>query len=166
MPRSVSLEEVLACQTDPLIVSLFSLRGDDVQKLMLGSKEFDATSAASHGYVAEWDKINKQFVIVAPKHRESFCSDSPTMKGFIVGTDGMMKYPLMVDIFAEDRWSLEPNEVFAHADQFKFESGTFDNSTNVYLTATRGKTSIQFIFQKKNLRLYRVSYENPQHTKE
>jgi hypothetical protein len=58
---------------------------------------------------------------------------------------------------------LDPNEVFAHADQFKFESGIFENSTEIYLLATRGRTTIQFTFdhRSKTLKLRRVIYDNP-----
>ena len=99
-------------------------------------------------------------MILSPRHIKSFCSDSPTIKAFILGTDGKAKYPLMIEISAGDRWILDPNEVFAHADEFKFESGTFDNSTDVFLVATRG--AIQFVVQDKRLMLHRVSYTNSQ----
>jgi hypothetical protein len=49
-PVPVSLEDILACQTDPLIVNIFNLNGDAVEKLILGGKKYDAASAASHGY--------------------------------------------------------------------------------------------------------------------
>lgn len=97
-----------------------------------------------------------------PKEQNgSFCRYYPTVDAFTMPENGTMHYPVRVTIDQEEAWTLDPNEVFAHADKFTFISGVFSNSTDVFLIAKRGITSIQFIFADKKLKLYRVFYDNP-----
>jgi hypothetical protein len=65
--------------------------------------------------------------------------------------------PTIIEINAGD-WLLNPNEIFAHADQFNFESGVFNNSSEVFFTAMKGHVSIQFTCKPSGLKFYRVIY--------
>ena len=58
-------------------------------------------------------------------------------------------------------WLLDPNEVFAHADQFTFESGVFADSSDIYLTAKKGRAAIQFICKSDGLHFYRALFQAP-----
>jgi hypothetical protein len=57
-----------------------------------------------------------------------------------------------------ENWFLDPNEVFVHADQFQFKSGVFEDSPEAFLTASKGRVSIQFICKPEGLKLYRLLY--------
>ena len=56
----------------------------------------------------------------------------------------------------ENEWEFNINELFGHADQFKFTSGVFTNSSDVFFAATKGLVDLQFIPRPNGLTLYRV----------
>ena len=67
---------------------------------------------------------------------------------------------MRIEFLIAGDWTLDPNEVFRHAEQFNFVSGVFKNSSQTYLVATKGNTAIQFVFSDGALRLYRVTITN------
>jgi hypothetical protein len=60
-----------------------------------------------------------------------------------------------------DEEKLDANEIFQHADQFIFKSGTYTTSTEVYLNVSKADVFMQFVFRSGTLRLVRVDYMNP-----
>lgn len=163
-PKALTLEDVLSCADDRLISGVFALDGDNVNKLIPQTKTYDQKLMESYGF---WILVSptagkQEFIIMSKEKSGSFCRSYPTMSnGFATPKNGTTKYLVTLFIQPADAWTLDPNEVFAHADQFTFESGVFENSTEVFLIAKRGVTSIQFIFSNKKLKLYRVFYDNP-----
>ena len=168
--KAVSLETVLSCQKDELIQSVFDLTEDDMFKLSLlkvGSIPPEATNekvrAVSHNfYVSPGDE--KTWRVLPEEKPPSFCHDYLIVGGFASPTGKSYdheSHAAFAKILAYKNWILDPNEVFKHADQFTFKSGTFGKSTSVYLEGTKGGVNIQFIFESGTLKLYRVFYTSP-----
>jgi hypothetical protein len=163
-PRAVLLKEVLSCADDPFMARVFDLTNEDADKLMMPDKA-DPKLVESYGF---WLLLSHtvghvNFTVMPTHQNNSFCRSYPNVGGFAVPKNDTAYHPVIITFDCGDAWTLDPNEVFAHADQFKFESGIFKNSTDVYMLATRGDTTIQFIFDQKSkrLKLSRVFYDNP-----
>ena len=161
-PKDLTIEDVLSCANDPLISSVFGF-GDNVSKLSPQAKAYDPKLVQSYGF---WILVSvtageTELTIMPKEQNNSFCRYHPTIDAFTMPENGTIHYPIHVTVDPGEAWTLDPNEVFAHADKFTFKSGVFSNSTDVFLIAKRGITSIQFIFADKKLKLYRVVYDNP-----
>lgn len=169
--RAVTLETVLSCADDALIGEVFKTDGLTARVnlngfLMIESKHTlppaEYLSLRGKGFVTRpIDDTTLQIMPTSPVSGSPisiptlpFCNDLPIAHYDEAETKSG---PRAVDIDGQD-WILNTNEIFAHADQFHFESGVFTNSSDVYFTATKGRTSIQFISQPSGLKFYRAIY--------
>jgi hypothetical protein len=166
VPRSLSLETILACQNDALLERVFTLKASDVDKVNRGSVnrpnlKYDEQVVEGYGFSLVYVPEGQDWLVVSTKNDpQSFCRSSVTLSIFKKSGDEM--YPETVSILGRYlEWGFDINEIFKHADQFKFQSGVYDDSTLVYFTASRGAVHIQFAFVNGTLRLAQVIYDNP-----
>jgi hypothetical protein len=169
--RAVALETVLSCADDPLIGEVFKTGGLAARVnlngfLMIESKHTlppaEYLSLRGKGFVTRpIDDTTLQIMPTSPVSGSPipiptlpFCNDLPIAHYDEAETKSG---PRAVDIDGKN-WILNANEIFAHADQFHFDSGVFTNSSDVFFTATKGRTSIQFISQTDGLKFYRAIY--------
>lgn len=170
--RVVSLETVLSCIDDPLITEVFKTDSDTARfklnaLLMIGTRPKTPTpeylELLAYGFNTQL--LNDSALEIMPTdhlgHYVSeplpFCRDNPTANYEKVGTGKGKSMPNNVEIDG-NRWLLNPNEIFAHADQFQFHSGVFTNSSEVFLSATKGRVSLQFVCKTDGLVFYRAFY--------
>jgi hypothetical protein len=167
--RRVSLETILSCADDPLIEAVFNTDSETARSKLNGVLMMEAKFRKVElpdydflrlkGFVT--DLIDDSHVSIVPtdihtgsaipERALTFCLDFPTASYGKSSNSG----PSLVTISGMG-WRFDPNEVFLHANQFHFDSGVFADSTDVYLTATKGRTTIQFIAKPAGLTLYRV----------
>lgn len=158
--RVVHLETVLSCADDPLIRRAFEER-EEAALLAVGSPQkyglgagFDLYLLGNSTYgISAVDPLSRKDI---PDAETPFCHFYPQLQYPEAGTDGG-DYPAVITIPGET-WTLNANELFAHADQFQFESGTFKNSDQIYLSARKGATTIQFLCGPNGLKFYRAIY--------
>lgn len=176
--RRVSLDAVLSCPSDPLIREVFHTDGNTAIDL-------NATTMIMARYHQSYRKTIPDYSILRTKmfftgasgggasditilptnagghiigeRKLPFCHDDPVAEYKSLASG---EFPLTVEISATG-WSLNANEIFVHADQFKFSSGVFSDSSEVYFTASKGNTLIQFVPTNSGLRFYRVIYMRP-----
>ena len=169
--RVVALETVLSCTDDPLIGDVFKTDkftavqlNDTLMILMKYKKIPDANYVdfRSRGFVTS-SPDDSTFLIMPTnplsgstisEPRLTFCHDFPTAH---YDKANYKSVPSDIDISGEG-WALSPNEIFAHADQFHFDSGVFENSSDIFFTATKGRVSIQFLCKSDGLKFYRAIY--------
>lgn len=170
--RPVSLDTVLSCVSDSLITDVFKLERStallsSVLSLALipssDPKYAEAhAEAGSRGFVTALGDPTTDLEIWAVDYKGSpldkaklpFCHYRPTASYV---DNNPHSLPFSVDISGED-WTLNPNEIFAHADQFTFDSGVFTNSSRVFFGAKKGNVHIQFICTVNGLVFYRALY--------
>jgi hypothetical protein len=173
--RIVSLDTVLSCTSDKLIISVFET--DRATAIKLSRMAILAIRLEGKS-ITDFDFFGKQFVTELgsddnereiwptdrsgtpiPQPQLSFCRYRPTAS-YIKSDNYQESYkqgPYNIDISGDD-WSLNPNEVFAHADQFEFTSGVFTDSSRVFLLARKGRVAIQFLCKPAELVFYRAIY--------
>jgi hypothetical protein len=165
--RSVSLDTVLACPADEVVQEVFNTdlltadRLNAVAMTLMARTDDKYLSLKTKGFVTVAGDEYKHFEIMPTDYsgkwitesRLPFCRSRPTAS-YGRSNDG----PDLVEIDGKG-WSLNPNEIFVHADQFQFESGVFSDSAGVFLTATKGRASMQFLCTPNGLKLYRVLYK-------
>jgi hypothetical protein len=169
--RAVTLQTILSCTNDALIDEIFKTDAETARLklngfLMVEAKHKqisipDYAALRYKGFVT--DIIDESHVNIHPTDISTgvpipevnlpFCRDFPTA----TYNTSNESSPSLVSISGED-WLLNSNEIFSHADQFHFDSGVFTNSSDIYFTATKGRTSIQFIAKPDGLKFYRVLY--------
>jgi hypothetical protein len=169
--RTVSLQTILSCTDDPLIEEIFKTDSETARlklnALLMIEAKFKKVDVPEYnllrlkGFVT--NQIDDSHVSILPTNILTgspiaeaslpFCHDLPTAS-YEKPSDSS---PNLVSISGED-WLFNPNELFFRADQFRFDSGVFANSANVYLSATKGRTTIQFIAKPMGLTFYRVLY--------
>jgi hypothetical protein len=171
--RSLSLATILSCEDDPLLGQVFKTDGFTARIMLNGiamvAMKFnqpgsDYSSLLSNGYYTrvvddstlEILPIDVGTGITIAEPHLPFCHDLPTAH-YSADTKA---FPHTIEIDGSG-WTFDPNEVFAHADQFHFESGVFSNGTDIYLTASKGPVSVQFLCKPQGLRFYRVLYLRP-----
>lgn len=166
----VTLETVLSCANDPLIIEVFktdestAINLNAVLMIEMKRKILDAdyVELKNKGFVTRnIDDFISQIMptnalsgSLVPRSSLTFCYDLPTAR---YDKTGYKSGPRDVSIDGED-WALNPNEIFAHADQFHFDSGIFTNSSDIFFTATKGRVSIQFVCKADGLKFYRAIY--------
>jgi hypothetical protein len=167
----VTLETILSCANDSLITQVFNtdkstainlnavlmvemkykkIRNDDYVELK--SKGFVTRNIDDSSFgIMPTNALSGSLV---PESDLAFCHDLPTAH---YDRTGYKSGPRDVDIGGEN-WVFNPNEIFAHADQFHFDSGVFTNSADIFFTAKKGRVSIQFLCKGDGLRFYRAIY--------
>jgi hypothetical protein len=168
--RTVTLETVLSCLDDSLIDDVFKTDLSDAGRLnplamvlqkdktepgylALRAKQFVTYPDGDFRYeiwptdylgkTMDWSKLQ-------------FCHDRPT--AYYQVENETLPHPVHMVTIDGDDWFLNPNEVFAHADQFHFESGVFTNSSGVFFIAVKGRVSIQFVCKPDGLKFQRAIY--------
>ena len=172
--RAVTVDTILSCANDSLIVEVFktdwrtSLKLDRLLMILtqhtMSSVEY--ASLRSKGFRTNLLDAGNVQILAAdfasgrtiPKSKLEFCQDYPVAKYNKVDLDS---FPQSIDV-SGDGWQLNPNEVFAHADQFQFRSGVFSDSSDVFFIATKGPVAIQFICKPDGLKFYRAIYSPPE----
>jgi hypothetical protein len=168
--RAVTLETILSCSDDSLMAEVFKTDARtaylDLSVLLMVAREQQKSGpsdiARAKGFLT--GNLSESKLIIFPTDylghtieaaKRPFCRDGPTAdyKNLMDTTSG----PYMVEIDGED-WSLDNNEVFAHADQFQFRSGVYKNSSEVFFEATKERVSIQFVCRPNGLKFYRALY--------
>jgi hypothetical protein len=176
--RSVSLDTVLSCSDDLLLqevlkTDVFTARLKLNALGMMMSKKKSQDDPSVQALLAKGfftDTVDDSLVSIIPTDRigniieESkltFCQGHPLADYEYHSDESWLdkqNKPRSVEIDGQD-WYFNPNEVFAHADQFHFESGIFSNSARVYFSATKGSVTIQFVCKPDGLKFYRVFYK-------
>jgi hypothetical protein len=171
--RAVTLETVLSCVGDNLInevfkteagtartslnlllMTLVKYKTGDSKRLELLSYGFQTQDLGSGDNVVLGITPTDYLGNDVPISSRTFCQSGVTAH---YDASDWKSGPFRIAIDGED-WLLHPNEVFAHADQFHFDSGVFTNASDVFLTATKGRVSIQFVCKPTGLTFYRASY--------
>jgi hypothetical protein len=89
-------------------------------------------------------------------NEKNFCR-SNTVAHYL-GDDYKAK-PVLIDVFFDDdHWTFDFSQIFRHADQFTWESGVFSNSSDNYLSVTKGSCTLQFFVSTGVPHLFRVFY--------
>ena len=171
--RTVTLDTILSCPDDPVIEEAF--RTDKSTAHVLNpfhhvnkpQTEPTGKSALSKvkgfydvfflGNTASIFPVDRLSGRAIPREDLPFCNVSASMR---FGEDDTST-PLSISIDG-DGWIFDPNEIFAHAEQFKFDSGVFSDGSESYLIAIRGRTTIQFLASRSGLRFYRAIYSPPE----
>jgi hypothetical protein len=161
--RIVLLDTILSCPSDAIVKNVFETDWRTMvnltASLLNGQKETNS-DLLSKGFTAF--PIAEDEMMIAPtnmkgralsKEQVPFCN----YKLSASYEKGMDSKPHTLEISGDD-WSLNPYEVFAHADQFEFSSGVFSNSSRVFLVARKGRVAIQFICKPTGLVFYRALY--------
>lgn len=165
--RVVSLDTVLSCTNDSFLGVVFktdrntAIRLSRIAMAVTEKDKSDYPALLSKGFVTYpagqpdsmeiWPTDDRG--VPTDESQLPFCRYRPTANysaSFEAGPHG-------IDIDGRD-WFLNPNEVFAHADQFTFDSGVFTDSSRVYLVAKKGRVIIQFLANPSGLRFYRAIY--------
>lgn len=170
--RTVTLETVLACSEDSLIQSVFETDAHTARYslaalfMVLAKAKADPEYIAlkSKGFVTQILDASSLEILptesssgnIAPLSDLPFCHSRPTAHY----DDSHLDPGPNIVVIDGQGWIFNTNEIFAHADQFHFDSGVFSNSSDVYFTATKGRTSIQFISKPNGLKLYRSLYSS------
>jgi len=151
LPKHISLADVLSCEDDPILQTLFALGDKDKNKFVRSTPAYDAELAKSSGFWLQQSTTNEfDWFVILRNPDSSFChSHVPVFAELYV--------EIAVDPSEE---TLDANEIFQHADQFIFKSGTYINSTEVYLNVNKADVFMQFVFRNGMLRLIRVDYMN------
>jgi hypothetical protein len=170
--RAVALETLLSCADDSLIEEIFKADSDTARfklsaLLMIGARPKTLTPEylTLLGYGFNTQLLDDSTLEVLPTDHLGhylpqplpFCHNNPIARYEKAGTGHGKSGPNSVELSGEG-WVLNSNEVFAHADQFQFHSGVFADSPDVFLTATKGRVSLQFICKPDGLKLYRAIY--------
>jgi hypothetical protein len=168
--KRVTLETVLSCATDSVLDEVFktdaftarimlntlgmvvSQRKSDPKYMPLLAKGFEAQILDDSRLAIMPSDHLGHLVDVSDK---PFCHDFPTAE--YEKSEDKNAGPYLIEINGGD-WLLNPDEVFIHADQFQFSSGVFSNSSDVFLTAKKGRVSIQFVCKPDGLKFYRAIY--------
>jgi hypothetical protein len=170
-PRAITLDTILSCTNDPLIAEVFKTDEFTARfklfavsmiemKYKTPGPSYDALS--SKGFVTRpLDDTSLEIIPTDPLSGKiatasnlSFCHSSPTAR---YSKSGDKSEPLLIEIRGND-WLFDPTEIFVHADQFRFDSGIFADSSDVFFTAIKGRVSIQFICKTNGLKFYRAIY--------
>jgi hypothetical protein len=169
--RPVTLETVLSCADDPLLGDVFktdhftAVQLNAVLMILMKFKKMPDANYVdfrSRGFVtSSTDDSAFRIMPTNPlsgdtiaEAKLTFCHDSPTAH---YDKANYKSVPSDIDINGEG-WALSPNEIFVHADQFHFDSGVFENSSDIFFTATKGRVSIQFVCKSDGLKFYRAIY--------
>jgi hypothetical protein len=176
VPRAVTLNTILSCSDDALIEEIFETDATTahVDLNAFGMVTMKRDRSRAPGSTARYMALlGKGFITL--ERDETTLTIMPTdysgkriqasQLSFCHGnlTASYEKHiddksgPRLLEIDGEG-WSLNPSEVFARADQFRFESGVFNNSSDVFLTAIKGRVSIQFVCKPNGVRFYRAIY--------
>jgi hypothetical protein len=168
--RTVTLETVLSCVDDNLISKVFKTDGGTAHTslnalaMTLIKEPLDKRlELASYGFKTLALPGDSDALLITPTDYlgndvpmsgRGFCRSGVTAS--YVESD-WKSGPFRIVIDGED-WGLNPNEIFAHADQFHFDSGVFTNASDVYFMATKGRVNVQFIGTPAGLKFYRAIY--------
>jgi hypothetical protein len=171
--RLVTLETVLSCADDQLVDEVFrtdiitaTLKLNAVAMVMAANAkrapDADDVELRSKGFETRpLDKTDIEILPtdfasghIVPVSNLQFCHYLPIAH---YDESGLPPRPHTLEIDGDD-WLLNPNEIFAHADQFAFDSGVLTNSSEVFFTAKKGRVSIQFIGKPDGLKFYRALY--------
>ena len=173
--RRVTLDAVLSCADDPILQSAF--RTNTLDMLRLSSIEMATTKTKiddrsmalrAKGFYTEsiGDNTESPSFMIRPVNgigefiKDSnlpFCHDHAVAHFDSQTAKSVLDGPFHIEI-SGDGWFLNPNEIFVHADQFQFRSGVFEDSSDVYFTAQKGRVNIQFLSKPDGLRFYRATY--------
>ena len=161
--HTITLETILSCADDSLIRDVFKtdwataigeLSPISPSKVDVLAKGFEAVNLSLQEGMLDILPIDPVSGRPVASASLPFCHDLPTAH---YENADRKSLPVNIQVGGEN-WSLNANEVFAHANQFTFSSGTFENSADVYLTATKGRVSIQFLCKPSGLEFYRAIY--------
>jgi hypothetical protein len=96
-PRAVSLEEVLSCEDDPFVASIFELTEEAVGKLIPQAKTYDPKVVKAYGFwIAASSTVGRSDLIIMPKDQNnSFCRYYPTVSGFAVPKNDTTYHPVL-----------------------------------------------------------------------
>ncbi|HWF67056.1 MAG TPA: hypothetical protein VN670_07120 [Acidobacteriaceae bacterium] len=170
----VTLETILSCAADPLLKEVFKTdRNTTFTKLDAGlmiemkSKNpgTDYIELKSKGFVTRVIDDSTLQIIPTDAHSGTpissvnlpFCHDSLSAHYENSGDEAK---PTFIYI-GGDGWLLNPNEIWAHANQFHFDSGVLTNNSDVFFAATKGRVSIDFLSKPNGLKFYRAMYLAP-----
>ncbi len=179
--RTVSLDTVLACLHDSLLEDVFKTgkptmdsldsfamtimnsdpkKKDDLDFLGLKAKMFYTRPAAESEFsILPTEILENGKIRIMGDSKLTFCHYD--LVAHYQSRDDLHALPTFIKIDGQD-WLLNPNEVFVHADQFKFQSGVFEDSSDVYLMASKARVDIQFLCKPDGLKFYRVFYFHPE----
>jgi hypothetical protein len=166
--RTVSLDAVLSCASDHMLDTVFQTNYLTALKLGTAgmawtrrehSTDEDYILLAANGFQTKI--VDDRHFLIIPSEvsgeitkdtKDNFCHDD-----LVATYENTHSGPSQIETRA-DNWFLNPNQVLAHADQYSFKSGVFTDSSEVYLTATKGRVDIQFICKPEGLVFYRAFY--------
>jgi hypothetical protein len=166
--RTVALDTVLSCAGDHMLDTVFQTNYFTALKLGTAGMAWNRMQHSTDGnYIVlvangfQTEIVDDRHFLIIPSDvsgelvkdtKDNFCHDDP-----VATYEDTHSEPSQIEIHA-DNWSLNQNQVFAHADQYSFKSGVFTDSSEVYLTATKGRVDIQFICKPEGLVFYRAFY--------
>jgi hypothetical protein len=166
-PQNISLNGILACADDSYVQRIFKTDIQTIRKLNMGElalvkdkNDADSRRLRDFGFMSGFtgDPLHFSVLPFPPTDPAPFCS----ILSIYYLRDEPNAHPYHAQVIVDPNfWTFDPNELFTHADQFTFKSGVFSNSSEVYLSATKGRTEIQLIATPKGLLLYRVSIKTP-----
>jgi hypothetical protein len=171
--RTVSLDTILSCPEDSIVRSVFktnlvTMRNLHVSAMIINhtyeKNDEDSIALRYAGFISSGSDPLNFGIMAADSHGDywtrpdrTFCSGSFVARYQDLGSSLPYEIDLLPD---EDQWTLDINQLFVHADQFKFRSGVFTNSSDVFFVASKGQVEIQFIPKPNGLTLYRVVIRN------
>ena len=165
---TVSLDTILSCSNDIYVQHVFKTELGTMHKLGMGAmivghvkdKTDDASVALRYaGFQSGFSNDPLVMSVMPFRPDGTVISPAPFCSILDVNYEKASddSLPYMVSIYVDsDYWVFNPNELFLHADQFTFRSGVFNDSSKVFLAATKGRVEIQFVAEPNGLTLYRV----------
>jgi len=165
VPQNVSLDTILSCADDPYIQRVFKTNLDTMRKLGLGSLylakdrgDLESESLRGLGFAAISSVVPLEFgVIPYPSVDPApFCSILEQVR-YLHDVGGSFPYDLAI-IMYPNYWVFNPNELFAHADQFIFRSGVFSNSSKVLCLAKTSYTCRMNDLAQSSIRIFPLQF--------
>jgi hypothetical protein len=171
--RTVSLNTILSCPEDSIVRSVFKTNLATMRKLHVSAMiinhtyekdDEDSIAVRYAGFISSGSDPLNFGIMAADSHGDYWTRPNRTFcSGAFVARyqDIADSLPYAIAILpAENEWAFNINELFSHADHFKFTSGVFTDSSDVFFTATKGLVDLQFIPKPDGLTLYRVIIKN------